>query len=151
MSSRFGWRPSSPWPDTRCGSIGSGFVAAMTFGTTSTVSCERVNQAGRRLQPPRVQARREAGIGHRRNRRQASRRPEFMIAIRADDVDWGDAAPEFVRGNILNAHPNWADWRHKRNSLSTDRTCILGGLRTPPLIKKIAQKWLISIDNTIIL
>jgi hypothetical protein len=37
-----------------------------------------------------------------------------MIAIRADDVDWGDAAPEFVRGNILNAHPNWADWRHKR-------------------------------------
>jgi hypothetical protein len=40
--------------------------------------------------------------------------PKFMIAIRADDVDWGDAAPEFVRGNILNAHPNWADWRHKR-------------------------------------
>ena len=32
-----------------------------------------------------------------------------MIAIRADDVDWGDAPPEFVRGNILNAHPNWAD------------------------------------------
>jgi hypothetical protein len=35
--------------------------------------------------------------------------PKFMIAIRADDVDWGDAPPEFVRGNILNAHPNWSD------------------------------------------
>lgn len=34
---------------------------------------------------------------------------KFMIAIRADDVDWGDAPPEFVRANILNAHPNWAD------------------------------------------
>ena len=35
--------------------------------------------------------------------------PKFMIPIRADDVPFGDAPPEFIRGNILNAHPNWHD------------------------------------------
>jgi hypothetical protein len=35
--------------------------------------------------------------------------PKFMIPIRADDVSFGDAPPEFIRGNILNAHPNWHD------------------------------------------
>lgn len=35
--------------------------------------------------------------------------PKFMIPIRADDVQFGDAPPEFIRGNILNAHPNWHD------------------------------------------
>ena len=34
---------------------------------------------------------------------------KFIIPIRADDVAFSDAAPEFVRGNILNAHPNWCD------------------------------------------
>lgn len=32
---------------------------------------------------------------------------KFMIPIRADDVSFSDAPPEFVRGNTLNAHPNW--------------------------------------------
>lgn len=35
--------------------------------------------------------------------------PNFMIPIRADDVSFSDAPPEFIRGNILNAHPNWHD------------------------------------------
>src|ERR1700722_5131729 len=35
--------------------------------------------------------------------------PKFMIPIRADDIPFGDAPPEFIRGNILNAHPNWHD------------------------------------------
>lgn len=35
--------------------------------------------------------------------------PKFMIPIRADDVSFGDAPPEFIRGNVLNAHPNWHD------------------------------------------
>jgi TIR domain len=34
---------------------------------------------------------------------------KFMIPIRVDDVAFSDAPPEFVRGNILNAHPNWSD------------------------------------------
>jgi hypothetical protein len=35
--------------------------------------------------------------------------PKFMIPIRADDVRFGDAPPEFIRGNILKAQPNWHD------------------------------------------
>ena len=35
--------------------------------------------------------------------------PNFMIPIRADDVSFTDAQPEFVRGNIIDAHPNWHD------------------------------------------
>lgn len=35
--------------------------------------------------------------------------PNFMIPIRADDVGFSDAPPEFIRGNVLNAHPNWHD------------------------------------------
>ncbi len=33
--------------------------------------------------------------------------PKFMIPIRADDVRFTDAPPEFVRGNILDAYPHW--------------------------------------------
>jgi hypothetical protein len=35
--------------------------------------------------------------------------PNFMIPIRAGDIAFSDAPPEFLRGNILNAHPNWHD------------------------------------------
>jgi hypothetical protein len=35
--------------------------------------------------------------------------PKFMIPIRADAVEFSDAPPEFLRGNILNANPNWHD------------------------------------------
>ncbi len=35
--------------------------------------------------------------------------PNFMIPIRADDVRFSDAPPEFIRGNILNAYPHWHD------------------------------------------
>jgi hypothetical protein len=35
--------------------------------------------------------------------------PKFMVPVRADDVSFSDAPPEFIRGNILNAHPNWHD------------------------------------------
>ena len=35
--------------------------------------------------------------------------PKFMIPIRADNIAFSDAPPEFVRGNILDAHPNWHD------------------------------------------
>lgn len=35
--------------------------------------------------------------------------PKFMIPIRADAVAFSDAPPEFLRGNILDAHPNWHD------------------------------------------
>jgi hypothetical protein len=35
--------------------------------------------------------------------------PNFMIPIRADDVSFGDAPPELIRRNILNAYPNWHD------------------------------------------
>lgn len=35
--------------------------------------------------------------------------PKFMIPIRIDDVPYGDAPPEFIRTDILNAHPNWHD------------------------------------------
>lgn len=33
----------------------------------------------------------------------------FMIGVRADDVENTDAPPELLRSNILNAHPNWHD------------------------------------------
>lgn len=35
--------------------------------------------------------------------------PDFMIPIRNDDISYGDAPPEFLRKNILNAYPNWHD------------------------------------------
>jgi hypothetical protein len=35
--------------------------------------------------------------------------PKFMIGIRNDDVAFGDAPPELLRANILNAYPNWHD------------------------------------------
>lgn len=35
--------------------------------------------------------------------------PDFMIPIRADDISFTDAPPEFLRANILDAHPNWHD------------------------------------------
>ena len=35
--------------------------------------------------------------------------PKFMIPIRIDDVSYSDAPPEFIRTDILNAHPNWHD------------------------------------------
>jgi hypothetical protein len=35
--------------------------------------------------------------------------PKFMIPIRADNVNFTDAPPEFVRGNIVDAYPRWAD------------------------------------------
>ena len=35
--------------------------------------------------------------------------PKFVIPIRADDVAFGDAPPEFIRTDILNAYPNWHD------------------------------------------
>lgn len=35
--------------------------------------------------------------------------PKFTIPIRADGIAFSDAPPEFIRGNILNAHPNWHD------------------------------------------
>src|SRR5208337_3635785 len=35
--------------------------------------------------------------------------PNFMIPIRADDVSYTDAPPEFVRENIIDAHLNWHD------------------------------------------
>lgn len=35
--------------------------------------------------------------------------PGFMIPIRAGDISFSDAPPEFLRGNILNAYPNWHD------------------------------------------
>jgi hypothetical protein len=36
----------------------------------------------------------------------------FMIPIRADDVSFSDAPPEFVRGTILDAYPKWHDCLH---------------------------------------
>jgi hypothetical protein len=35
--------------------------------------------------------------------------PRFVIPIRADSVAFGDAPPEFIRTDILDAHPNWHD------------------------------------------
>jgi hypothetical protein len=35
--------------------------------------------------------------------------PRFMIGIRNDDVAFTDAPPELLRGNILDAYPNWHD------------------------------------------
>jgi len=35
--------------------------------------------------------------------------PKFMIPIRADAVSFTDAPPEFIRGNIIDAYPRWAD------------------------------------------
>jgi hypothetical protein len=35
--------------------------------------------------------------------------PKFVIPIRADDTAFGDAPPEFIRTDILNAYPNWHD------------------------------------------
>lgn len=35
--------------------------------------------------------------------------PGFMIPVRAGDIAFSDAPPEFLRGNILNAYPNWHD------------------------------------------
>jgi hypothetical protein len=35
--------------------------------------------------------------------------PKFVIPIRTDDVAFADAPPEFIRTDILNAHPDWHD------------------------------------------
>ena len=35
--------------------------------------------------------------------------PRFMIGIRNDDTAFADAPPELLRGNILDAYPNWHD------------------------------------------
>jgi hypothetical protein len=35
--------------------------------------------------------------------------PEFVILILGDEIAFSDAPPEFICGNILNAHPNWHD------------------------------------------
>ena len=35
--------------------------------------------------------------------------PSFIIPIRNDDIAYGDAPPEFLRGHIINGHPNWHD------------------------------------------
>ena len=34
---------------------------------------------------------------------------KFVIPIRADEISFGDAPPEFIRTDILNAYPNWHD------------------------------------------
>lgn len=33
----------------------------------------------------------------------------FMIPVRADDISFGDAPPELLRANIIDAYPNWHD------------------------------------------
>jgi TIR domain len=35
--------------------------------------------------------------------------PRFVIPIRAGDIAFTDAPPEFIRTDILNAYPNWHD------------------------------------------
>jgi hypothetical protein len=35
--------------------------------------------------------------------------PSFIIPIRNDDIAYADAPPEFLRGHIINGHPNWHD------------------------------------------
>ncbi|MFI5386936.1 MAG: toll/interleukin-1 receptor domain-containing protein [Fimbriimonadales bacterium] len=35
--------------------------------------------------------------------------PKFMIGVRNDDIAFADAPPELLRGNILDAYPNWHD------------------------------------------
>jgi hypothetical protein len=35
--------------------------------------------------------------------------PSFIVPIRADDIAYSDAPPEFLRGHIINGHPNWHD------------------------------------------
>jgi hypothetical protein len=35
--------------------------------------------------------------------------PKFIIPIRAGDIAFSDAPPEFLRGNILDGRPNWHD------------------------------------------
>src|SRR6202042_3552905 len=35
--------------------------------------------------------------------------PNFLIAIRNDEITYTDAPPELLRSNILNGYPNWHD------------------------------------------
>jgi hypothetical protein len=35
--------------------------------------------------------------------------PSFIIPIRNEDIAYADAPPEFLRGHIINGHPNWHD------------------------------------------
>jgi hypothetical protein len=35
--------------------------------------------------------------------------PKFMIPVRNGKIAFDDAPPEFIRGNIINGHPNWHD------------------------------------------
>ena len=35
--------------------------------------------------------------------------PKFMIPVRTDNIAFDEAPPEFIRGNIINGHPNWHD------------------------------------------
>lgn len=35
--------------------------------------------------------------------------PKFMIGVRSDDTAFSNAPPELLRGNILDAYPNWHD------------------------------------------
>jgi len=50
---------------------------------------------------------RELAIGSIVGQRLSDR--NFMIPVRADDVRFSDAPPEFVRGNIIDAYPHWHD------------------------------------------
>jgi hypothetical protein len=49
----------------------------------------------------------ELAIGDIVKRRLAD--PKFLIPIRADDVAFSDAPPEFIRTGVLDAYPNWHD------------------------------------------
>lgn len=49
----------------------------------------------------------ELAIGDIVKRRLAD--PKFVIPIRADDIAFDDAPPEFIRADILDAYPNWHD------------------------------------------
>ena len=35
--------------------------------------------------------------------------PKFMIPVRSSGIDFGEAPPEFLRDQIIDAHPNWHD------------------------------------------
>jgi hypothetical protein len=55
--------------------------------------------------------------------------PKFMIGIRNDDISFADAPPELLRGNILNAYPNWHDClRELFETLEEQRVPCTAGL-----------------------
>lgn len=72
--------------------------------TLRTVTVKQIVVVSSHLSKPGVK--KELAIGDYMGRQLKD--PSFMIPIRVASVDFGTLAPELLRRNVIDAHPNWA-------------------------------------------